>query len=90
MAAVVTGGIIILFQGALYDPIGEETTMVLVGLGAFLGMSGFIWAIFSIKCPKCKLKLLYFAIQKQKLGSWLTWLLELKECPQCIVARANE
>lgn len=84
------GGSVILFQGALYDLIGKETTMLIVGLGGLLGMGGFIGAIFSIKCPDCKLKLFYFAVQKQKLGSWLTWLLTLEKCPQCIGAGANQ
>jgi hypothetical protein len=90
MTAIMLGGGLILFQGALYDPIGKETTMLIVGLGGLLAMGGFVWAIFSIKCPNCKLQLFYFAIQKQKLGSWLIWLLVLEECPQCIEGGAKK
>jgi hypothetical protein len=90
MAAALIGGGVILFQGALYEPLGKETTMLLVGFGGLFGMGGFLAAIFSIKCPNCKLKLFYFAIRNQKLNSWLTWLIELEECPQCIEAGANQ
>jgi len=90
MAAVVIGGGVILFQGALYKPIGQETTRILMGLGGLIATVGFLAAIFSIKCPNCKLKLFYFAIRNQKINSWFTWLLELKGCPQCIEAGAKQ
>lgn len=81
MMVICGGGI--LFQGTLSELIGKGTTLTLVGLGGLFGMASFILATFWIRCPKCKLKLFYFAVSKQELGSWLPWLLSQKTCPKC-------
>lgn len=86
----VLGGSVILFQGALYEPIGKELTMLLVGLGGLLGIGAFICACLFIRCPNCKLKLFCFAMSRRKFVSWLVWLLKQEECPRCDCPEADQ
>jgi hypothetical protein len=83
MAAMVVGGAVILFQGLLSEIVAKDTMLTLVAVGGLIGMGSFILAAYWIKCPNCKLKLFYFAVSKQKLGSWLPWLLAQRTCPKC-------
>ena len=43
----------------------------------------FVWGCFSIKCPKCKLHILYYSISKLKHNRWGEWLVSFTNCPRC-------
>lgn len=77
------GAVVTLFQGFLYEPLGQDLTVKLVVGAMFLIIVTFVWAGQSIVCPKCELKLLYYAITKVGLGTWYVWLLTEEECPKC-------
>ncbi len=49
-------------------------------LTSFLSLAG---ASFSIRCPQCKLSLVWHAVTHQGIGEWLAWLLHVKVCPRC-------
>ena len=76
-------GSVIIFQGFLYEPVGENTTMIAVIIATLLGSISLIWGSLSIKCPKCKLKLFWYAVSKLNSSSWFIWILGFEECPQC-------
>jgi len=37
----------------------------------------------TITCPNCNLALVQYAFANVAYGKWLSWLLEVKECPSC-------
>jgi hypothetical protein len=37
----------------------------------------------AITCPNCSLALVQYAFANVAYGKWLSWLLEVKECPSC-------
>jgi hypothetical protein len=76
-------GLIILFQGFLYDPIGEDLTFTIVLSSTFIAFIFFILSALLIRCPQCGYRFYWHAISKIKQSKWLKWLLELNECPQC-------
>jgi hypothetical protein len=76
-------GATIIFQSLLYAPIGKSETMVLVIAATILGILTFVWASFSIKCPNCKSKFVWYAVSKLNSGKWLSWLLSSDKCPTC-------
>lgn len=43
----------------------------------------FLFAVFSIRCPNCKLKWVWYAVSKKEVGEWLTWLMSFQNCPCC-------
>ncbi len=43
----------------------------------------FIWGCFSIKCPKCKLRIIWYSISKLDYHSWGAWLVSFTNCPNC-------
>ena len=44
----------------------------------------FMLVVFlDIRCPRCKLGLMGYAISQKSIGKWLDWLLAVKECPKC-------
>lgn len=77
------GGSVIVFQGRLYSPLGEDFTILLVGLSTFLMVVTFVWASLSIKCPECNLRLFWHAVKKEKCGNWFTTLVSQEACPSC-------
>jgi hypothetical protein len=42
-----------------------------------------VWVCFNVRCPNCGAKLLWVAIRKQSIGSWMPWLLRQTSCPLC-------
>lgn len=42
-----------------------------------------IGAVLSIRCPKCGLSLVWFAITTKSIGGWISWLFEVNTCPRC-------
>jgi hypothetical protein len=58
-----------------------STFLVLFGLG--LALSGFVLGILTVKCPKCKTRLLWKAVKEQPSQGWFGWLMSLERCPVC-------
>jgi len=83
VALMALGAGVTLFQGFLYRVMDKETITYLVIGGMLLVTGVFAWAYSSIICPACKLKLLWYSITKEGLGTWFTWLINLEKCPQC-------
>ena len=52
-------------------------------IGTFLGLATLVSASLAIRCPNCKLSLVWFALSKKSTGSWLNWLLDEDTCPRC-------
>ena len=52
-------------------------------IGAFLGLATLVSASLAIRCPNCKLSLVWFALSRKSTGSWLSWLLDENTCPRC-------
>lgn len=77
------GGGITLFQSLLPRVMEKEAIPSVVIGGMLLVIGAFAWAYSAIRCPECKLKLLWYSITKEGLGTWFTWLVHLEECPQC-------
>jgi hypothetical protein len=75
---VVAGGAIAWFHPAVLETIpgGRE-------IGTLMMIIGGVWLSIAIRCPRCRLKLFWYAISKKGLNEWSPWLLETKECPQC-------
>jgi hypothetical protein len=41
------------------------------------------WAIYTVRCRNCGLRLVMHAMSNQSIGQWLQWLLTAKRCPRC-------
>lgn len=82
-AALVLGCFATLFQGFLYAPLGKELAMQIAIGGMVLMVGSFAWAGLNIRCPKCQLKIFFYALRKQGFFSWFAWLLQQEDCPQC-------
>jgi DNA-directed RNA polymerase subunit RPC12/RpoP len=52
-------------------------------IGTFLGLATLVLASLAIRCPNCRLSLVWFALSKKSTGSWLDWLLDEDTCPRC-------
>ena len=84
LAAVVTlvGGALIWIGQSRLDAAGDSA-LVLMLVGAGMGVVGMVWSAVAVKCPKCGTRLLWRAVSEQSSGNWLTWLLHLDRCPSC-------
>lgn len=61
-----------------------ETIPIIINLGAILiSFVVIVGASLSIRCPQCKLSFVWYALTHKSIGGWLSWLLEVKVCPQC-------
>ena len=83
VTSMVLGAGITLFQGFLDRLFAKETITSLVIGGVLLVIGAFAWAYTSITCPNCKLKLFWYSISKEGLGTWFIWLTHLEKCPRC-------
>lgn len=80
---LVLGGAASLLQGFLYDALGKERAIQLAFAGIGLIIGSFIFAGFSIACPKCGLKLFPHAFRTQGFFTWFSWILQQESCPRC-------
>jgi phage FluMu protein Com len=48
-----------------------------------LAASGFTWGVLTIKCPKCKARLLWNAVKDQSHQNWFLWFVSFEKCPKC-------
>ena len=55
----------------------------LVIFGLSLALSGFVLGVLTVKCPKCKARLLWKAVKEQSSQNWFFWLMGLETCPMC-------
>ena len=49
----------------------------------FLGLLTLIAASLLIRCPSCRLSLVWYGVSKQPHQTWLSWLLDVQACPKC-------
>lgn len=77
------GAVFTLFQSLLPKVMEKEAIPYFVIGGMLLVTGAFTWAYSAITCPECKLKLLWYSLTKEGLGTWFTWLINLEKCPQC-------
>lgn len=59
-----------------------QMAMVAVG-GIVLSVLSYVWGLLFIRCPRCRVKLLWLAFTEQTVQGWLSWLLDLEQCPKC-------
>ena len=60
-----------------------ERFMVVMLAGVALALLSSIWACLAIRCPTCKVRLLWKAVREQSYQNWHGWLMNLKRCPAC-------
>ena len=48
-----------------------------------IGLSAMFVASTSVRCPNCRLKLVWHAMSTNSANDWLRWLLNAKSCPVC-------
>jgi hypothetical protein len=69
----------------LRGSIGDQGTlsMLFISLGVGLAVIGFILAVITVRCPKCKAALLWKAVKGKSHQNWFDWLVQLDACPVC-------
>lgn len=66
-----------------------EILMPVVIVSIALGIGGFIWACYSIRCPKCSAKLLWVSLNNRVEKNWLILLIGRSQCPVCRQSDTN-
>ncbi|HPW48400.1 MAG TPA: hypothetical protein PLJ97_03575 [Candidatus Saccharibacteria bacterium] len=80
--ALTIGFVFVLFPAPVASLLDVEE--VLVGVLGVVIVSLIVLVLFpKIKCEKCNLRLIPYAMTHQPASSWLAWLLNLKQCPKC-------
>ena len=51
--------------------------------GAVISTVAFLLATNAVRCPKCQLRLLPWAMANRPVRDWLQWLYRVQECPRC-------
>jgi len=60
-----------------------ELSEPVVLLGTATACVVIVFAAGSIRCPACRLALVWHAMQEQPVSRWLSWLLRVQSCPRC-------
>jgi len=42
-----------------------------------------VWGCFAVYCPKCRLRLLFYAWSNEAVSGWLAWVLTCSKCARC-------
>lgn len=72
-----------LFCSALVGAaLGIDPTLLQIG-GTLAGLFVLVGASLSVRCPSCRLSLVWHALSKHSHDRWLSWLLDVNVCPRC-------
>jgi hypothetical protein len=66
----------------LYAQLTDDVVLLIPALVVGALILG-IWLCLSIRCPRCKAKIVWIAVSRQSTQTWLFWLLQLTSCPKC-------
>jgi high-affinity Fe2+/Pb2+ permease len=62
---------------------GYGSGFILFAVGATLLLVSPIYAIRHVKCPRCKIRWVQYAMGQKNASGWLVWLISFTECPEC-------
>lgn len=57
--------------------------------GTVLAAITLVAGVLSLRCPSCRLSLLWYGVSKKSIGSWLGWVLDIERCPRCGFVHSN-
>ena len=75
-------GLLVVFGLVNSNATAEVGVIGVVG-GLVLCLSGMIYVFASIRCPRCRERVLWTAARSQVAGQWLRDLLQKPSCPRC-------
>jgi len=83
-SGILTIGGIILLANEFFPDILQNTYKLYVNIAAVVLISvGLIGLTSFVKCSSCGLKLMVYSMRNNSFTDWLSWVLEVKECPSC-------
>lgn len=87
LAFVLLGGV---FLALMIWRVGDSTSLPWIpgqgffsGAGTGLVLFGLLWLWLSVRCPCCGAKVAATILTGERATTWLTTLLDFKECPSC-------
>lgn len=54
---------------------------ILIATAFVLG--SFAWFTWSVKCPNCRLKIIWSGVRRNNVSNWLSDIIEMERCPRC-------
>ena len=83
------GALVAMYGGGLGRWLGFDPLWLRIASALIAGI-----AIFTVgaklRCPGCRLKLLWHAMSRVEHDAWLPWLLKETHCPKCGYSRDRE
>ena len=65
-------------------PVGAGSTAIAISWGSILlATIGFFFPIFSVRCPSCKHRIYWQALNENTPLGWFDWIESLRACPNC-------
>lgn len=82
-AGLITSGAF--FAMARLSPWGRsDSTAILLSLaGCLLWLFAILWAVFSLRCPRCGHRVLWQVLRQAEVRAFVPRLVELEACPRC-------
>jgi hypothetical protein len=74
-------GVGVMYLASLF--VASVLLVVLLVVGTSIAIAGVLFALRSVRCPRCNLAWVQWSMGHQPAGSWLRWLLAFSECPGC-------
>jgi hypothetical protein len=82
-AVLLGGAALILGVGVLSQQISPSVSVPGLGVGFALTIGAALFALYAVRCPRCKLAWVRWSFRNQSHGQWLQWLYEFTTCPRC-------
>jgi hypothetical protein len=76
-------GVMYLARQPLVTELHPYALFIVAILGTIIAVGGALGALYSVRCPKCRLAWLRWSMGHRPSGDWLHWLYRFEECPQC-------
>lgn len=87
-AVLAVSGVCLWASGQVAGVIGTSPVGIMF-TGMALGVVAPVGASLSVRCPRCGLRLVWYALSRQSHHAWLSWLLGLQTCPRCGLAHTS-
>lgn len=76
---VIGGALIVGGEFLLKGP----ASMTSILIGTLVGIAGFTWECLSVRCPQCRVKVVWYTYTHRSHRDAITWARHQPTCPKC-------
>ena len=89
-AFLLVGLLLMVGVGAWSERLAPEHFFGMLAAGFVLAVGAALFAVYAVRCPRCRLAWVRWSLGNQSHGQWLHWLYDFTTWPGCGVSATSQ